>query len=570
MTEPSKPVFRSTLAGLGGLGGLTLWALTDPLQDLSLAHPLILFLWALAGGFFVSAMTAMGPLPTRNALLAGVMTSVPAALLLALASLRFSSLSAATEDGHLIVATVMLIALGLPFVICALRDGNWRDYSALFDTSWRLVVHFTAAWIFAGLCWLVLLLSMVLLDLVGITFIEDMLREEIVVFIFNGVVLGLGLAVIFELSDYISPYLVLSLLRLLLIPLLVIVTIFLIALPFRGLTDLFDTLSPALVMMATSIGLISLISVAVERDDEDAVAGPVMQNATRYAALLLVILTSLSVYAVIVRLVAYGWTPPRFAAFFIALVTFAYGVAYALTVVGGPDWMSRLRRANVSLALGLIAALAICMTPLVNPQAISVNSQIARFESGRTPADALPFFEMRDDWGTAGERAFAQFSESDDPAVIAALAEQRVTDTELTALERRNLVLEVIRENAVVRPEGTAFPDAALSRMNDWHLNEVRQACAPDPERSGPGCAIIEGDFLTDTPGQEYALILIGPDNHLIVFWLSERQFILRQQARVGQIADNVIADLLNDGFSVAPAQVNSLEIGDRTFNPFN
>ncbi|WP_224825857.1 DUF4153 domain-containing protein [Cognatishimia sp. MH4019] len=570
MTEPSKPVFRTTLAGLGGLGGLTLWALSDPLHDLDLAHSVVLGLWALAVSFFISAMTAMGPLPVRKAVTSGLVVAVPVAFLVGLASLRFETLDATLDSGHLIIVTLLLISLVLPFVICALRDGRWRDYTALFDTSWRLVVHFTAAWIFAGLCWAMLALSGVLLDLVGITIIEDLINEEVFAFIFTGLVLGLGLAVIFELSDYISPYLVLSLLRLLLIPLAVIVTIFLLALPFRGLSNLFDTLSPALVMMATAIGLISLISVAVERDDEDAIAGPIMQTATRISCGLLVVLTGLAVYAVVLRVVEYGWTPPRFAAFFIAAVTLAYGVTYAITVLRGPDWMARIRRANVWLALGVMAALALCMTPLIHPQKLSVNSQLARFERGAITADELPFRKLRYDWGKAGAAAFAALSDSDDPLVQTALAAADTDNTGASEDARRAASIALLGERVITRPEGMTFPEAAFTQLSPWQLDEIRRTClqvdADLPER----CLLVQADFLTAAEGLEYALLIGTQANRPLVYWLSETGLLLRQQPRIDVTGEALIAQILSDGFAVTPVDINALRVGDMTFNPFN
>ncbi|MEL7175852.1 MAG: hypothetical protein AAGK28_04955 [Pseudomonadota bacterium] len=570
MTEPSKPVFRSILAGLGGLGGLTLWALSDPLPQLDLDHSIVLGLWALAVSFFVSAMTAMGPLTARMSVTTGLIVSVPIAVLVSLASLRFASFDDTLQSGHLVVVTLLLIALALPFVICALRDGRWREYTALFDTSWRLVVHFTAAWIFAGLCWAMLVLSNVLLDLVGINLIEDLINETVFVFLFTGIVVGLGLAVIFELSDYISPYLVLSLLRLLLIPLTVIVTIFLLALPFRGLSNLFDTLSPALVMMATAIGLISLISVAVERDDEDAVAGPVMQIVTRIACGLLVLLTGLAVYAVGIRIIEYGVTPSRFAALFIAGVTLAYGIAYATTILRGPDWMASLRRANVWLALSVMVALALCMTPLIHPQKLSTHSQLARFERGAITADELPFKQLRDDWGKVGAAAFARLSDSDDPLVQAALTAADLDNTGAPSEARRAAAMTALRPHIAQRPQDMTFPDAAFLQLTDWQINEIRAACAQSDAQAAPRCVIVQDDFLTAQPGAEYALMTRTPGDRIVIYWLSETGFLRRQQPRLDSSSAAVVAQLLEQGFEVTPADVNALRVGDMTFNPFN
>ena len=62
--------------------------------------------------------------------------------------------------------------------------------------------------------------------------------------------LVLALAVVTELSDYVSPFLILRLLRLMLPPVLLVLAVFLLALPLRGLSGLFGGLSAAATLLA--------------------------------------------------------------------------------------------------------------------------------------------------------------------------------------------------------------------------------------------------------------------------------------------------------------------------------
>ncbi len=105
----------------------------------------------------------------------------------------------------------------MPFLIAALGPvGNWRDYPELFNQSWNIVVRYVAAWLFMGLFWAVLLLSNELFGIIGLEILDDLLDIAPVPYVLSGLVLGLALAVVNELSEYVSPYLILRLLRLLL------------------------------------------------------------------------------------------------------------------------------------------------------------------------------------------------------------------------------------------------------------------------------------------------------------------------------------------------------------------
>ncbi len=125
------------------------------------------------------------------------------------------------------------------------------------------------------------MLSGVLFELVGVTLIKDLLEIDAAAWAITGAVFGLALAVVNELSDFVSPFLILRLLRLLLPLVLGVLVVFLTALPFRGLTGLFGGMSSAATLLAMVAAAVTLISAAVDESDEDAVADGWMAHATR-------------------------------------------------------------------------------------------------------------------------------------------------------------------------------------------------------------------------------------------------------------------------------------------------
>jgi len=82
-------------------------------------------------------------------------------------------------------------------------------------------------------------------------------------------------------------------------------------------------------------------------------------------------------------------------------IVFAYGLAYAGSILMKGDWGHRLRQANIALALVVAAVMALWLTPLLNPQAISVRSQMVRHDANVAVTD-LPLSEMVKEWGHPG------------------------------------------------------------------------------------------------------------------------------------------------------------------------
>ncbi|MES2550875.1 MAG: DUF4153 domain-containing protein, partial [Pseudomonadota bacterium] len=124
----------------------------------------------------------------------------------------------------------------------------------LFLEAWSVVLRFAAAGAFTGLVWLVIYLSDALLEIVGVKVIGDLLRHELVMLALGGGIFGLGMAVIDDLSDLLSPYVVLRIFRMFLPVVLGVMVIFLIALPFRGLEGLARGLSPATLLLTMVAG----------------------------------------------------------------------------------------------------------------------------------------------------------------------------------------------------------------------------------------------------------------------------------------------------------------------------
>jgi len=365
-------------------------------------------------------------------------------------------------------------------------------------------VRYVAAWGFVAVFWILAFLSDALLELVEIRTIETLMRLDWLRFTVTGALLGLGLAVVYELRAMISPYLILRLLRLTVPLVLVVVGIFVAAVPLRGLSDLFGGFSAAGTLMGTAIAAITLISAALDRDDTQAVSTPGLRGATQGLALLLPALAALALVAVGLRVGQYGWTPDRVLAAAVAVFLLAYALGYAGSVLLRRGWAARIRGCNTVMALAVIAGTALWMTPALDAYRVSANSQAARHLEGGVALDRLPLWQMAHDWGRAGEAALDRLAAGTDAESRAALDERLTTLREMpNAFQYEQAIACRARPDQAaalaailpLRPEGTEIDPLTLAGLPPYRLTQVLEGCRRPLPDGRPGCVLLMGGF---------------------------------------------------------------------------
>lgn len=576
---------RIVMAIFGLLAGLAAYAIVDVLPDLLVDGRLRLALSVFGIVFFSATLAMAGPLSLARAAAGGALAGTILAALLTWASLRFDGVGPFLETGHPITAASVALAVFLPFWIAGARPGGrWTDYATLFDAAWRIVLRYVVAGLFALLVWAMIFLSDSLLGVVGIEVIGDLVAVDWVPYAISGAVFAIAIALAQEFADTVSPYLPLRLLRLVLPPLVAVTGLFLAALPFRGLSGLFGSLSSAGVLMAVAITGISLVSVAADRSDEDATASPTIRTSARLMALFLPLLGGLAVWAIAIRVGQYGWSPDRVAGMTAALASTAYGLGYAGATLGGSAWMARLRRVNVPLALMLGATGLLWLTPAIDPQRISVQSQLARFERGEVGPDGLDLWSLREDWGRAGASALAVLTdpghpradEIDDRLAQLAEAEDRYTFEATLPPAARAVLVEGILADLVVRPAGATLPPGIMDRVPAPELRRWREACGRRTPAGHPGCVAVLADLLPAEAGDEIVLFtLIDAGLANLTALVPARAGAEGEGALVmpvelaGDFAEvgrpQTLDRIIDGDFTIAPLSLNALGIGDST-----
>lgn len=567
----------STLCG--AVTGLALWALGELWGDAAVPP-----LAVLAGVVFVLVQGAMtlalcGPLSARAAALGALALSLPMAVLFGWAGLRFDPATDVMRAPATPLMAVLLALYAAPFLLVRLTDPpRWLSYAALFGAAWAMHLRFVLALVFAGLFWLLLLLSNELLKLVDLRIIGVLLAREWLSFALTGGLVGLGSAVVNELRGVISPYLLLRLLRLMVPVALAVVAVFLAAVPLRPLSELFGELSAAAILMGTAIAAITLVSAALDQSDEAATPAVWMQRATRTLGVLVLPLTGLAVWAVWQRVAQYGWTPDRILAQTAALLLCAYGVAYAAAACRR-GWMTRIRQANVTLATGVIVVCTLWMTPVLNAQRIATESQIARFTDGRLALDELPLWEMAHEWGKAGQSGLDRLAGRGEAELDRRIALARDSASqfrfsrEVAGVETGERIAQ-IAARLVVMPGNLRLVPADLEGLPDYRLRAWARGCATELPENRFGCVLILGRFDVLAREQRQGILLYaeGEETAADVLYISDegRSRVQRVQGTVQAVGPRppltAITDALDGRFDLRPSGSQALWIGGAGF----
>ncbi|MDQ3126131.1 MAG: DUF4153 domain-containing protein [Pseudomonadota bacterium] len=327
------------------------------------------------------------------------------------------------------------VALFISHQLVAAADLERRrlpDFPALFDTASKAVVQLALSVGFTGAFWILLHLGSALFKVIGLDFLEDLLRKEW----FAIPVTFLVFATAVHLTDVRDGLIRgvrtvgLMLLSWLLLVMTVLAAGFLAALPFTGLDGLWNTGSGASLVLAAAAALIILINAAYQDGRPDNRPPAVLRAAVRVAAVLIAPLVLIAVWGLALRVGQYGLTPDRIIAGACALVGAAFATGYGWAALSPfwrkGEWMRPLEPTTIWSAVLAVALILLLFSPVLDPARLSVMDQVARLERGAVTPDKFDYRFLRFDSGKVGQAALGRLTRSSDAAIAArALAAQK-------------------------------------------------------------------------------------------------------------------------------------------------
>jgi hypothetical protein len=494
------------------------WPSTEPY----LVVPLI-FLGVLLPVLLVSSLGHMAP--RRAAQWMG------AALLLMLAlSLHDVWRSAGAADfvadgpqAHKYTPSFLLMAFGSGFfyiaqslLLAGAQDGRLlARYTTYFETAWKLAIQLKFSAFFACALWGVLWMGSALFMLVKLEFLRHLMEESW----FVVPVICCAFSWAMHITD-VRPAIVRGIRTLLLVlmswilPLTaLLVTGFLCSLPFTGLEALWQTRHATAVLLAADAVLLVLINAAFQDGAAEAGVAAVVRISARAAAVLLLPLTAIAIYALGLRVGDYGWTTDRVIAAACLLVASCYAGGYAWAAYRYTSWLGLIAPVNVAAAFLVLAVLFCLFTPIADPARLSVNDQIARLERGRIKAEQLDYRFLRFDgarYGKAALEQLAQRSTGPDAALLRQKAAEALKETNRWSQFLRTapapLAPAVVAANIRVWPTGAVLPaDFLAQQWNRAQPVPLTPACLT---RAGGSCDAV----MLDMDGDSVQEILLFGD----------------------------------------------------------
>jgi hypothetical protein len=468
---PAWPARTWLLAALGGIAGLLIYWLTDDFGSAARVGQSRVALAALVG------VAALGVGYTLER------TRWASTLVFALASgLVIGSVVywngpfagyGYGADGWRVLCAVVAVGVAAP-LFQAWRDGQGDEgalrlrspiaYPTVHDRAWTDAVLWIAAWIFVGIVWLLAFLLSELFQLIGIDLLEHLLRKGWFQLLMTGAAMG---AVIGLLRDRATVLATLQRVAMVVLSVLAPILglgllLFIVALPFTGLTSLWDaTRSTTPILLSCVAAAIVLVNAVIGDRAEDESRLPALRIGAMILGGTMLVLALIAAISVQARIGQYGFTPDRLWAVVFTGIAIAYGLAYAGALgMGRAAWAVLVRRFNLRLAFGICLLAFILSTPLVGFGAVSARDQAARLETGRVSAARFDWKAMWFDFGPVGRDEVRRLGRSAKPDIRAAALEIQKAKSRWDAMQwgDRRKREDIIGTRLRVLPQGAKLP----------------------------------------------------------------------------------------------------------------
>ncbi|RYD97609.1 MAG: DUF4153 domain-containing protein, partial [Sphingomonadales bacterium] len=234
-------------------------------------------------------------------------------------------------DGWRGASLVIAIAIAAPLFQAARDQGRASfPYASVHDYVWSNLVLWGACWIFVGITFALSYLLAGLFDLIKLSFLSELLRQDWFWRALIGTAFGGALGILREHSNVVRLLQrVVALVLSVLAPVLAIgLIVFLLALPFTGLAPLWAAGSATGILLACILGSFVLSNSVIGSARDEERQFPLLRYGAMGLALVMLPLAILAAVAIGLRIGQYGFTPERLWALTFVILACAYGVAY--------------------------------------------------------------------------------------------------------------------------------------------------------------------------------------------------------------------------------------------------
>lgn len=389
---------------------------------------------------------------------------------------RFTSL------GRVQLVSLVLWVLALPLIQLRADGHALTNYPALFRASWRDAILVIDAAVFTGIFWAVLFLGAQLFDVIGLRFFSELIRKSAFAWPATTVCFAYAVQLCRRhavMVESIQRH-ALSACKWLLPLTLLIGAGFVLALPFTGLKALWATRYAATLLLWL-LAVSALFINAAYGDGSEAPGYPRWLAALlRLFTLALPVLAGLALTALWLRIQQHGLTIERIWGVLVALTGCVYALGYALAALRGGAWLGGIGRVNVAVAIGLLVAIALLVSPVLEQHRLALNSQLARLTAGKVTAEKFDYDALRFDMGRPGRAALAKLAADTTLAnhtEINRRATLALAKTQRWGNGAKSVDFDAVLASTKIYPTGATLPADFIDYARAHHENFISLAC---------------------------------------------------------------------------------------------
>jgi len=372
------------------------------------------------------------------------------------------------------IFSMLLASFKALLYIQQLSSGSALSYSALFLHSWRNFLTLGLSLLFTLAVWAVLMLWAALFKVIQIDFFDDLFAKQWFYYPTLSLAFGFGIIIFRNQAGVIDTITRIqqALMKFLLVILALVSVLFMLALPFTGLTPLWKTGHGSLLILCLQALMLFFLN-AVYQADADSRPYPLWLHRAIYAAVaLLPVYSLIACYGLMLRVEQYGWSVSRCWGLVLWAILALFSVGYLWGILKKRDlWLQHLSWINVRMGLVLLAVMMLVNSPLIDFRKITVQSQLARLEAGRTLLADFDLHYFRHDLAKPGYDALQQLKAhygETNPALA----------LRIDALYRKDMHNETTEQNskdqlqqllvALKLPDDVILPPALKQALSAW------------------------------------------------------------------------------------------------------
>ncbi|MBL4665927.1 MAG: DUF4153 domain-containing protein [Sneathiella sp.] len=443
-----------------------------------------------------------------------------------------------------------------------LATGEPLSYSMLFRLSWRNFLTLALSLLFALCCWGVLMLWAGLFKAIDIDFFYDLFTEPWFYYPTLALANGFGVIIFRQQSDVIDTITRIqqALMKFLLVFLVFVSILFLVTLPFTGLSPLWESGGSMLILCMQAIMLFFIN--AVYQDDPESNPYPIMLHRFIYLGVaLLPIYSVISAYGLSLRVDQYGWSLSRCWAFLLWALFALFSFGYLWGIVKLKDhWLRQLSWVNVRMGFLVLVLMFVVNSPLLDFRKISVSSQLSRLDSGKISLSDLDYQYFRRDLVKPGYLALENLKKnvSETHPEIVVRINSLYAKVEFDGIgSSEELFLSAINTMGLEIPSGLGSSIYGLMSNSPWRISQ------------NIGYYLFSVDLNSDSK-LEYVLAEESNNlNQLTMFYMKNGEWESRSLNMISvdrDLSEVVINAVKNKEYLTREAKWNDIEIGGVLF----